>query len=73
MATPMQELAKQFTAAHQAPSKFDLGGSETLPPKILTEIPRFNLPGNHDATVSLPSYHRFDPGGCGRQTCGRHG
>ena len=38
MAAPMQELAKQFTTAHQAPIEFDLGGSETLLPKILTGV-----------------------------------
>jgi molybdate transport system substrate-binding protein len=35
MAGPVQELAKQFTAARQAQIDFDLGGSETLLPKIL--------------------------------------
>ena len=35
MAAPMQELAPKFTAEHKAPIEFDLGGSETLLPKIL--------------------------------------
>ena len=35
MAAPVQELAKQFTAARRAQIEFDLGGSETLLPKIL--------------------------------------
>ena len=35
MATPMQELAKVFSTNHHAQIEFDLGGSETLLPKIL--------------------------------------
>ena len=31
----MQELAPKFTTEHKAPIEFDLGGSETLLPKIL--------------------------------------
>jgi molybdate transport system substrate-binding protein len=38
MAAPAQELAKQFAAARQAQIEFDLGGSETLLPKILTGV-----------------------------------
>jgi molybdate transport system substrate-binding protein len=38
MAAPVQELARQFAAAHQARIEFDLGGSETLLPKILTGV-----------------------------------
>jgi molybdate transport system substrate-binding protein len=38
MAPPMQELAKQFAADRQAQVEFDLGGSETLLPKILTGV-----------------------------------
>ena len=39
MAAPMQELGKLFTATHDAQIDFDLGGSETLLPKILTGVP----------------------------------
>ena len=35
MAAPVQELAAAFTAAHPGQIEFDLGGSETLLPKIL--------------------------------------
>ncbi|MEI7728974.1 MAG: substrate-binding domain-containing protein [Verrucomicrobiota bacterium] len=35
MAAPVQELVKQFAAAHPAQPELDLGGSETLLPKIL--------------------------------------
>jgi molybdate transport system substrate-binding protein len=38
MATPVQELAKQFAADRHAQIEFDLGGSETLLPKILTGV-----------------------------------
>ncbi len=38
MAGPVQELAKQFATNHQAQIEFDLGGSETLLPKILTGV-----------------------------------
>jgi len=38
MAAPFQELAKQFTAARQVQIEFDLGGSETLLPRILTGV-----------------------------------
>jgi molybdate transport system substrate-binding protein len=38
MAAPVQELAKQFAAARQAQFEIDLGGSETLLPKILTGV-----------------------------------
>lgn len=38
MAAPVQELAKQFAATRQAQIEFDLGGSETLLPKILTGV-----------------------------------
>jgi molybdate transport system substrate-binding protein len=39
MAAPVQELGKQFATARQAQLEFDLGGSETLLPKILTGVP----------------------------------
>lgn len=35
MAAPVQELGRQFMLAHRARIEFDLGGSETLLPKIL--------------------------------------
>jgi len=35
MAAPVQELSKQFAAVRQARIEFDLGGSETLLPKVL--------------------------------------
>ena len=38
MATPVQELGKQFSQTHNTRIEFDLGGSETLLPKILTGI-----------------------------------
>ena len=38
MAAPVQELARQFTTNRSAQVEFDLGGSETLLPKILTGI-----------------------------------
>jgi len=38
MAAPVQGLAKQFAADRQAQIEFDLGGSETLLPKILTGV-----------------------------------
>ena len=36
MAAPVQELAKLFTRSHSTEIEFDLGGAETLYPKILT-------------------------------------
>jgi molybdate transport system substrate-binding protein len=38
MAAPIQELAKAFGPAHQGQIELDLGGSETLLPKILTGV-----------------------------------
>ncbi len=38
MAAPVQELATQFATNHHAQVEFDLGGSETLLPKILTGV-----------------------------------
>lgn len=39
MAAPMKEVAQQFTVQTGVPVEFDLGGSETLLPKILTGVP----------------------------------
>lgn len=39
MAQPMQKIAKQFEAATGATVEFDLGGSETLLPKVLASEP----------------------------------
>jgi molybdate transport system substrate-binding protein len=36
MATPAQEIGRQFGETHKAQVEFDLGGSETLLPKILS-------------------------------------
>ncbi len=38
MAGPLQELGRKFTAARQVQVEFDLGGSETLLPKILAGV-----------------------------------
>ena len=39
MAKPMQKIAKEFERANAATVEFDLGGSETLLPKVLTSEP----------------------------------
>ena len=39
MAAPMQELGRQYTAAQRVQIEFDLGGSETLLPRILAGVP----------------------------------
>lgn len=39
MAAPVQEVGRQFADAYQVPVEYDLGGSETLLPRILAGAP----------------------------------
>jgi ABC-type molybdate transport system substrate-binding protein len=39
MSAPIQEIGRQFTRGHGLALEYDLGGSETLLPKILTGVP----------------------------------
>ena len=39
MAAPIQEIGRQFASRHGSALEYDLGGSETLLPKILTGVP----------------------------------